>query len=171
MKKLTYIKALSALFLGLTLASCDQDVSVPDIPRDNSTLAVISEDGINVREGQNTSFTIVQENLIDVKFDGKEFFDNVSGQIGIRVIGGTAVEGEDFRFNIPTIQQVSPFLLQDGYYLGYDASVNLVNVANNVITAIADGEAEGSETIILQFFPAGIGGVVIDDTLTVRITD
>ncbi|WP_299836278.1 hypothetical protein [uncultured Tenacibaculum sp.] len=171
MKLVKHIKILGLAFVMLGAVSCDQDVDLPNIPRDNSTLAIIEEDVITLNEGDPLSFTIVQENLIEVKFDGKEFFDDVSGQLGIRVIGGTAVEGEDYTFNIPTIQDVSPFLVQDGYYYGYDASISLEHVVNNIITIINDGVTEGVETIELQFFPVGIGGVIFNDTLEIEIMD
>ncbi|MFY7671199.1 hypothetical protein ACOSP6_08920 [Tenacibaculum sp. MEBiC06402] len=171
MKKIVNIKSLLAVVVGLTLASCDQDVSVPDIPRENSSAAIVKEETVSVQEGNTFSFTIEQEALVEERFDGQEFFDVVSGQIGIRVIGGTATLDEDFSFNIPKIFDVSPFLLQDGYYYGYNASVDLEHIVNNVITIINDGQTEGTETIELQFFPVGIGSVVINDTLIVEIND
>ncbi len=171
MKKIVYIRSLFIAILAIAITSCDQDVSVPDIPRENSSAAIVKEESVTVQEGNTFSFTIEQEALVEERFDGQEFFTDVSGQIGIRVIGGTATLDEDFSFNIPKIFDVSPFLLQDGYYYGYDASVNLEHVVNNVITIINDGQNEGTETIELQFFPVGIGSVVINDTLTVEITD
>ena len=168
MKKLIYT-TLSVLILGIT--SCDHDESIPDIPRFNSSTAIISEDSITVNEGSSFSFTIVQENLVDPYFDGLEFWDDVSGQLGVRVVGGTATQGVDFDFNIPSIPQVSPFLLQDGYYYGYDASISLEHIVDDIITIVDDGLSEGTETIELQFFPVGIGSVIFDDTLTVVIVD
>lgn len=172
MKNIKYRIAL-AILVGFTvsLSSCDQDVTVPDIPRDNSTTAIVVEDGITVSEGEDPTFTIQQEALIEAVFDEGEAFYEVSGQIGIRVTGGTAVEGEDYMFNIITIQDFSPFLLQDGYYYEYDATTSLANTVSGIITIIDDGNNEGSETIELQFFPAGLGGVVIDDTITITIND
>ncbi|CAL2102668.1 lipoprotein precursor [Tenacibaculum sp. 190130A14a] len=171
MKKSIYIKLFSILFLGLMFTSCDQDQDLEEIPRENSSKAVIKEASVTVTEGNSPSFTIVQENLVEERFDAQEFFAWVSGQIGVRVVGGTAIEGQDFVFNVPTIHQVSVFLLQDGYYYGYDASVNLEHVVNNLITIVDDGNAEGEETIELQFFPVGLAGVLINDTLTVTIND
>ena len=171
MNKLIINKVFTAALLVFLFTSCDQDQSIPDIARENTTSATIKEDEITVTEGNSPSFTIVQEDLIDPKFDYQEFFDTVSGQIGIRVIGGTAKEGEDFTFNIPTIQQVSSFLLQDGYYYGYDASVSLEHNVSNTITIINDSQTEGVETIKLQFFPVGLAGVIINDTLTISIND
>lgn len=159
------------MLLGLTFTSCDQDQSIEDIPRENTSPAIIKEDNITVTEGNDTVFTIEQESLVEEKFDAQEFFTWVSGQIGIRVIGGTATQGVDYQFNVPTIQQVSFFLHQDGYYYGYDASVNLEHIVNNLITTVNDGVTEGEETIELQFFPVGLAGVIINDTLTVTITD
>ncbi len=171
MKKLTYIKALVILLLGIITTSCDQDESVPDIPRYNSTKAEIKEKNITITEGDNLSFTIVQDDLIEEKLDAQEFYDFVSGQIGVRVIGGTATEGLDYTFNIPTIHDVSFFLLQDGYYYGYDASVSLENIVDNIITIKNDSITEGSETIELEFFPVGIASVIINDKLTITIND
>lgn len=170
MKNLIY-KTLSIVILGLGLTSCDQDDSVPDIPRANSSTAIIVEESITINEGNPFSFTIVQENLVEEKFDDLEFGESVSGQLGIRVIGGSATQGDDFTFNIPTIQEVTPFLLQGGYYYGYDASVSLEHIVNDIITIIDDGKAEGTETIELQFFPVGISGVIFNDILIVEITD
>ena len=62
-------------------------------------------------------------------------------------------------------------MLQDGYYYGYDASIALEHIVNDVITIIDDGNSEGTETIELQFFPVGIAGVIFNDTLTVEIID
>ncbi len=172
MKNIKYRIALAILVgVSVSLTSCDQDESVPDIPRDNSTSAVVLEESIAVSEGGDPTFTIQQESLIQEVFDEGEAFYEVSGQIGIRVTGGTAVEGVDYTFNLITIQQFSPFLLQDGYYYEYDASLTLDNIVNGIITVIDDGVSEGSETIELQFFPAGLGGVVIDDTMTITIND
>ena len=171
MKKIIYIKTLTVLLASMTLISCDQDVSIPDIPRFNSTTAEVIEESIVVSEGNSTVFTIQQEDLIEEKIDAQEFFDYVSGQIGIRVIGGTATPGVDYIFNIPTIQNVSPFLLQDGYYYGYDASVSLQEVVNGVITIVNDGVSESNETIELEFFPVGLASVVINDTMIITITD
>lgn len=172
MKNFKYRVALAIMVcIAVSLTSCDQDENVPNIPRENSTTAIVVEDAITVNEGGDPEFTIRQENLIDEIFDEAEAFYEVSGQIGIRVIGGTAVEGEDYEFNIITILDFSPFLLQDGYYYEYDASASLENTVNGIITVFDDGENEGSETIELQFFPAGLGGVVIDDTITITIND
>ncbi len=172
MKNFKYSIALAIVVcISVSLTSCDQDESVPNIPRENSTAAIVVEDAITVNEGGDPEFTIRQENLIDEIFDEGEAFYEVSGQIGIRVVGGTAVEGEDYQFNLITILDFSPFLLQDGYYYEYDASVSLDNTVNGIITVIDDGISEGAETIELQFFPAGLGGVVIDDTLTITIND
>lgn len=171
MKKITYLRILSIAFFGFALVSCDQDQSVPDIVRENSTSATIKESTVTVSEGDSPSFTIIQEGLVEEKFDGQEFFSDVSGQIGIRVIGGTATEGIDYQFNVPTIQEVSFFLHQDGRYYGYDASINLEHIVNNLITINNDGVTEGEETIELQFFPVGLAGVIINDTLTITIND
>lgn len=171
MKKITYLRILSIALFGFTFVSCDQDQSVPDIVRENTTSATIKENTIAVSEGDSPSFTIVQQELVEEKFDAQEFFAWVSGQIGIRVIGGTATEGVDYQFNVPTIQQVSFFLHQDGRYYGYDASVSLEHVVNNLITINNDGVTEGEETIELQFFPVGLAGVIINDTLTITIND
>lgn len=170
MKKIIY-KTLSVTLLGLGLTSCDQDDSVPNIPRDNSSSAIIVEESITISEGDSFSFTIEQESLVEEKFDGQEFFTDVSGQLGVRVIGGTATLDEDFTFTIPTVQDISPFLLQDGYYYGYDASVDLEHIVSDIITTVDDGISEGTETIELQFFPVGIGGVIFNDTLMINITD
>ena len=171
MKNLKYIKSISLVILGVLFMACDQDESVPNVPRANSTLAVVTEENITVAEGNDPSFTIVQESLIEPKIDDLELGGFRSGQIGIRVIGGTAVEGEDYNFNILKISDESPFLLQDGYYYDYDASVSLSHVVSGILDIVDDGVAEGSETIILQFFPAGLAAVVINDTITITITD
>lgn len=159
------------MLFGLLFTSCDQDVNVPDIERDNSTSAIVKEEAITVSEGSSPSFTIVQESLIEPKFDALELGGFRSGQIGVRVTGGTATEGVDYTFNIPTIPNVSPFLLQDGRYYDYDASVSLEHVVNNIINIVSDTTAEGAETIELQFFPVGLAGVIINDTLTITIND
>lgn len=156
---------------GLVLIACDQDDSVPNIPRENSTLAVVTQENITVAEGDDPTFTIVQESLIEPKIDDLELGGFRSGQIGIRVVGGTAVEGEDYTFNLLLISEESPFLLQDGYYYDYDASVSLSHTVSGIIDVIADGNSEGNETIELQFFPAGLAAVVINDTMTITITD
>ena len=170
MKTFIY-KTLSIVLFGIILTSCDQDDSVADIPRENSSEAIISEEVITVKEGDIFSFTIIQENLVEEKFDGLEFFSDVSGQLGVRVTGGSATQGSDFTINIPEIKEVSPFLLQDGYYYGYDASIELEHIVTDIITIIDDEITEGTETIELQFFPVGIGAVIFNDTLVVNITD
>lgn len=171
MNKSIYIKALVITAFGFFFTSCDQDQSVPDIPRDNSTPATVKESSITVTEGGNASFTIVQEELIEPKEDDLELGGFRSGQIGVRVIGGTATEGVDYTFNIDLIPDVSSFLFQGGRYYDYDASVSLEHVVNNILTIVSDGTTEGAETIELQFFPVGLGAVVIDDTLTITIND
>ncbi|MFD0964887.1 hypothetical protein [Pseudofulvibacter geojedonensis] len=164
-------KFLAVLTVAFLVVSCDQDESIPNIPRDNSTNATIQEDNVTVSEGGSPSITVVQEGLVEEKFDALELGTFVSGQIGIRVIGGTAVQGEDFDFTIPTVPQVSYFLQQGGYYYGYDASVNLQNTLSNFISITNDGVTEGPETIELALFPVGIGAVVINDTVTITIND
>lgn len=171
MKKIKFIQAIAILLLSIVITSCDQDESVPAPTRENSTLAEVVEDEIVLNEGGSTSFTIRQENLIDETIDSQELWAWVSGQIGVRVVGGTAVEGEDYTFNIPSVYDVSIYLLQDGYYYDYDASVSLDNMVNSIITVNNDAIVEGEETIELQFFPVGLGQVIINDTLTIRIND
>ncbi len=173
MKTLNNKKILSAIFaFALIFTSCDQDVSVEDIERFNSTNAVVEESSITVKEGNDASFTIVQENLIERKIDAQELYAWVSGQIGIRIVGGTATEGVDYSFNLdPIYPNVSIYLLQDGYYYPYDATQSLKHVVSNILTINNDGITEGEETIELQFFPVGLAGVIINDTLTIKIND
>jgi hypothetical protein len=172
MKNLKYRITLAITICGVMIfTSCDQEVDIPNIERFNSTEATVIEETITVSEGGDPTFTIKQVKLIDQIFDDGEAFYEVSGQIGIRITGGTATEGEDYDFNIITIQDFSPFLFQDGYYFEYDASVSLENVVSGIISVLDDGISEGSETIELQFFPAGIGSVVLDDRLTITIND
>lgn len=171
MKKRTYIQAIAIMLLGIFITSCDQDESVPSPDRENATLADVTEDNVTVNEGDNWSFTIRQDNLIDETIDSQELWAWVSGQIGVRVIGGTATEGVDYTFNIPSVYDISIYLLQDGYYYDYDASVSIDNIVNDIITINNDGIVEGEETIELQFFPVGLGQVIIDDTLTITIND
>ena len=172
MIKFKYKGAMAAMICGLVLnTSCDQDDSVPNIARENSIGAQVVEESITVSEGGDPMFTIRQDNLVQPVFDEAEAFYEVSGQIGIRVAGGTAEEGVDYEFNIITVQDFSPFLLQDGYYYEYDASISLENVVNGIINVIDDGVSEGAETIQLELFPVALGGILIDDTLTITIND
>jgi hypothetical protein len=171
MKKFKYNIGIAIMCVMVMITSCDQDDSVPDIPRENSTSATVVEESITVSEGGDPTFTIQQEGLIEARFDEAEAFYEVSGQVGIRVVGGTAVEGVDYDFTIITIQDFSPFLLQDGYYYEYDATTSLTNNVSGIITVYSDGVSEGSETIELQFFPVGLGSIIIDDTLTITIND
>ena len=171
MKNLKYRIIAPLAIIMMFITSCDQDVSVPKAERFNSTNALVVEESITVSEGGDPSFTIQQEGLIDNIFDEAEAFYEVSGQIGIRVVGGTAIEGEDYEFNLFLISDFSPYLLQGGYYYEYDASLSLDNLVNGIINVIDDGESEGAETIELEFFPCGIGSVVINDRLTININD
>ena len=171
MKNLKYRIAPFLVIALMIVSSCDQDVSVPDLPRFNSTSAVVVEESVSINEGDDPEFTIKQEELIENIWDDAEAWDEVSGQIGIRIIGGTATEGEDYEFNLDLIPDFSPYLLQSGYYYQYDASISLDNLVNGIITVFDDGNSEGAETIVLEFFPCGIGSVVINDRLTITIND
>lgn len=171
MKNLKYKIVTLIMISGMMTTSCDQDVSVPDLPRFNSTEAEVVEESITISEGDDPIFTIRQDELIDNIWDDAEAFYEVSGQIGIRVIGGTAVEGEDYEFNLILISDFSPYLLQSGYYFEYDASLSLDNIVSGIINVFDDGDDEGAETIELEFFPCGIGSVVINDRLTITIND
>ena len=170
MKKSINSKILIVL-IGFLYFTCDQDDTVGNIPRENATVAEIVENSISINESEDASFTLLQEKLITPKYDDWEAFDDVSGQIGIRVIGGTAIQGEDYDINLSTIQDFSPFLLQDGYYYSYDASVGLEHTISGIIDVADDGISEGSETIELQFFPVALGFIIIDDKITITITD
>ena len=174
MKNIYYPKLLLLSFLFLAFVSCDQDDSVPNMPLENTTKAEIVEESITISEGEVPSFSLIQEGLVENVVDPWEaifVFPEVSGQIGVRVVGGTATEGEDYNFNLFTIQYFSPFLFQDGYYYGYDASTSLEHNISGIIDIIDDGIAEGSETIELQFYPIALGYIIIDDTITITITD
>ncbi len=175
MKNTVYVKLLLIAIFSLSIVSCDQDDSIEYTDPENFTQAEVTEETITVSEGEDISFTISQEELVVPKVDFWEAywagFDEVSGQVGIRVVGGTATEGVDYTINLWTIQDFSPFLLQDGYYYGYDASTELTHVVSNIIDVVEDGEAEGPETIELQLFPVALGYVIIDDTITITITD
>ncbi len=174
MKNIYYPKLLLLSLLFLVFVSCDQDDSVPNTPLENTTKAEIVEESITISEGEVPSFNLIQEGLVENVVDPWEaifVFPEVSGQIGVRVVGGTAIEGEDYDFNLFTIQDFSPFLLQDGYYYGYDASTSLEHNISDIIDIIDDGIAEGSETIELQFYPIALGYIIIDDTITITITD
>ena len=161
--------------IGLA-TSCDQEeVSVPNVPRENSTAAEIVEQSISVVRGNDPTFTIRQNELVEPFIDEAEAYwykgEATSGQLGIRVIGGTAVEGEDYEFIIDLIEDFSPFLLQEGYYYEYDAGTSLENTVSGIINVFDDGVSGGTKTIELQFFPVGIASILIDDTMTITITD
>ncbi|TCK68563.1 hypothetical protein DFQ05_0071 [Winogradskyella wandonensis] len=174
MKNIYYSKLIVCLLFGFVFISCDQDDSLEDTPLENTTKAEIVEESITVSEGEIPTFNLIQEDLVQNVVDNWEaifVFPEVSGQVGVRVVGGTATEGEDYTFNLFTIQDFSPFLLQDGYYLGYDASTSLEHNISGIIDIIDDGIAEGTETIELQFYPIALGYIIIDDTLTININD
>ncbi|WP_345276780.1 hypothetical protein [Litoribaculum gwangyangense] len=187
MKNLIQTKYILALVFGMVLLSCDQDDSIPNTPLANTTLAEVVEDNITVTEGSDVTFTILQQNLIEGKSDFWEgsyvYDDPISGQLGMRITGGTATEGEDFvlnnydwdndtgNYNFMFIQDFSPFLLQDGYIYNYDATTSLQNLITDFITIIDDGISEGAETIEFQLYPVALGFIIIDDSFTITIND
>lgn len=180
-------KILLLSLFTLVIISCDEDDNMTNIEVENFTDAELAEDAITVSEGNQAEFTVVQEKLVEGKIDEWEgifvYNEPISGQIGMRVVGGTATEGEDYTFNnydwgtgagnyyFMTIQDFSPFLFQEGYIYTYDASTNLQNTITDFLTIIDDGVSEGEETIEIQLFPVALGYININETITFTITD
>lgn len=179
MKKMKYIQIFMFLLVIVVFSSCDQDESVPQPPRENSTTAIIKESTISLVEGDSTSVTVSMNKTIKEYNDWGEAYYPISGQMGVRVVGGTATEGEDFEIGSFAIFDpdgdyevgFSPYLIQDGYYLEFDATTDLEILIENIIYTNEDDVTEGPETVVLQFYPVGLGQILIDDTVTITITD
>lgn len=189
MKKILNIKTLLLSLCALIIVSCGDDEVIFDSQTEipNFTNTEVAQNAITVSEGNQAEFVVVQEDLIQGKIDNWEgifvYNEPISGQIGLRVVGGTATEGVDYAFNnynwstgtgnyyFMTIQDFSPFLLQDGYIYTYDASTSVQNTISNFLNIINDGVTEGEETIEIELFPVALGYIIIDDTLTITITD
>lgn len=187
MKKLLNIKALLLSLCTLVMISCEQDEVIFDTEIGNFTNAKAAQSAITISEGNQAEFIVVQEDLVQGKIDEWEgiyvYDEPISGQIGLRVVGGTATEGVDYTFNnynwgtgegnyyFMTIQDFSPFLFQEGYIYTYDASTNVQNTITDFLNIIDDGVTEGEETIEIQLFPVALGYININETITITITD
>lgn len=187
MKIFLNTKILILCLSSLVIVSCTQNDDINYTEPENFTNAKVADNEITFSETEQVTFNVVQEKLVEGKIDNWEgifvYDEPISGQIGMRVTGGTATEGVDYIFNnynwdtdegnyyFMKVQDFSPFLLQDGYIYTYDASTNLENTISDFITIINDGVAEGPETIEIKLFPVALGYIKINDTLTITIND
>lgn len=146
-----------ALVILLFGVSCNEDET---LDRQGKPTLSLLESTITIAEGEGLNLPI------DISYP-------IAGpsEMRIEIIGGTAAEGEDYIFNIPLLnEEVSGFYGGDGYYASVPA-YQTTYVLEDILTPVIDTETEGTETIQLRFFSAVKGYALVDEILTVEITD
>lgn len=169
MKK-QYIKFGLQLFaialLAVFINSCNEDETLDRAGKPTITLA---QNSTTVTEGMSPSM------IFNISYPITKNAD-----IRVQVVGGTAIEGEDYDFNIDSDDSTATtdtvedagggFFGGDGYYVVMPAYTTTFDLSN-FITTYADSDSEGDETIELQLFSMRKGYALINQRFTINISD
>ncbi|WP_299889833.1 hypothetical protein [uncultured Lacinutrix sp.] len=133
-----------------------------------------NEDETLVREGKPTlslaakSTTATEGENVSMDFELSFPIGSIS-QVRVEVVGGTAVEGEDYSFNLGTVDdQGGGFFGGDGYYAEMPAYLTSYTLSD-FITIAENNQAESAETIQLRLFSVSKAEALVDDTFTITI--
>ncbi len=160
MKKFIYHRFLfiaSLLTIVAIVSSCNEDETLER--KGKPTVSVLNS-GISVQENAQP----------DIEFSLSYSIKNTT-HMRVEIIGGTAIEGEDYTVNLETIESAG-----GGYFggEGYFATIPPFTtdyVLSDFITINQDNITEGRETIELQLFSASKGYAIVDQTYTINIDD
>lgn len=158
MKKIYKSLALSLLTVsGLLITSCNDDET---LTREGKPTVTLTENTIQAYEGFGSYLEF------DFTYDLKEV-----AEIRIEVVGGTATEGDDYTFNIPTIESAGGGYYGGEGYFGRLSAYSQKAFLLNYIRIINDGVSDPNETIELKITSVANGTILIDETATVVINE
>lgn len=137
------------------------------------------EDDLLARKGKpvltadSKSFDVYEGYPINLDFTLSHAIKSAT-EVRIEIVGGTAVEGEDFVVdtdNLVTVEeQGGGFFGGAGYYFSLPALETKFSVSS-LFKTVSDGTVEEPETIVFRLHSVGKGEAIVSEEITVRLID